>query len=70
MHYKRRKRKRYGVKGHCWMCAMQTRSGGLRNKRLLTKKEKQSLLDFEEQIYESINKRIRTRDRNFKDKYL
>ncbi len=41
-HHKRRKRKKYGVKGHCTMCAMATRRGGLRNRRNLSPAERRA----------------------------
>jgi len=50
MHYKRRKRRRGGIKGHCAMCGSRTRNAGLRNKRLPTRQEQKSLLSFAEQV--------------------
>lgn len=49
MHYKRRKRRRGGIKGCCAMCASGIRHGGLRNKRILTRQEKKALLSAAEQ---------------------
>lgn len=46
---KRRRRKKGGVKGHCWLCAMQTRRGGLRNRRILTLQEQRAELSEREQ---------------------
>lgn len=42
MHYKRRKRRKAGVKGCCTMCAMRTRRGGLRNQRLPSIQERRA----------------------------
>jgi hypothetical protein len=37
-HYKKRKRRRGGIKGCCWMCSLRT-TDGRRNGRLRTKQE-------------------------------
>lgn len=46
---KRRRRRKGGVKGHCVMCAMQTRAGGLRNRRIPTMQERRAELTEREQ---------------------
>lgn len=49
MNYKRRKRRRGGIKGHCSMCALVTRRGGLRNQRIPSLQEKRAALTEREQ---------------------
>lgn len=49
MHHKRRKRRRGGIKGHCGMCALLTRRGGLRNQRRPTLQERRAALGEREQ---------------------
>lgn len=49
MHYKRRKRRRAGIKGCCGMCMLR-KTDGRRNGRLLTRQEKAHLLKFEEDL--------------------
>jgi hypothetical protein len=48
-HYKRRRRKKGGVKGHCYLCA-QRDSDGTRNGRLLTAREQEHLLKLRESL--------------------
>lgn len=44
MHHKKKKRRRGGIKGCCGMCALATRDGGLRNKRIPTMQERRAAL--------------------------
>jgi hypothetical protein len=48
MHYKRRRRRKGGVKGHCGLCS-RNRNWGKRNQRLLTRQEKVAKLREKEQ---------------------
>lgn len=50
--YKRRRRRRGGIKGHCWLCSLAT-TNGTRNGRLLTKQEKVAKLKEAEQLREA-----------------
>ena len=47
--YKRRKRRKGGVKGCCAMCASRTRRGGLRNQRRPTRQELKAKLREKDQ---------------------
>ena len=49
-HYKRKRRRKGGIKGHCHMCSLRS-TDGTRNGRLLTLQEQSSLVSF----YESVN---------------
>jgi len=51
-HYKRRHRRRGGVKGHCYLCSLRS-TNGTRNGRLLTHQEQSSLLTFAEELEEA-----------------
>ncbi len=46
-HFKRRRRRRGGIKGHCHMCSLRD-TDGTRNGRVLTTREQESLLKFRE----------------------
>lgn len=46
-HYKRRRRRKGGIKGHCHMCSLRT-TNGTRNGRLLTQQEKSHRLKLQE----------------------
>lgn len=50
-HYKRRRRRRGGIKGHCHMCSLR-RTDGTRNGRRLTPREQSSLVSFAESLDE------------------
>jgi hypothetical protein len=49
MHYKRRKRRRGGIKGCCWLCSLRT-TDGTRNGRKLTKQELVAWYSYQEQM--------------------
>lgn len=51
-HFKRRRRRRGGIKGHCHMCSLRS-TNGTRNGRLLTHQEQVHLLRFSEQLDEA-----------------
>lgn len=50
-HYKRRRRRKAGIKGCCGMCMLQT-TNGLRNGRLLTPQETRAKESATEQVRE------------------
>lgn len=50
-HYKRRRRRRGGIKGHCYLCSLR-RTDGTRNSRRLSPQEQASLTTFEESVAE------------------
>ena len=51
-HFKRRRRRRGGIKGHCYLCALR-RTNGTRNGRLLTKPEQANSLKYREGLEEA-----------------
>lgn len=51
-HYKRRKRRKGGIKGCCGMCMLQT-TDGRRNGRVLTWQEKRAVLDAKDMLEEA-----------------
>lgn len=51
-HYKRRRRRKGGIKGHCYLCSLGDRFGGRRNSRRLTPQEQSSLVSFAESVRE------------------
>jgi hypothetical protein len=55
-HYKRRRRRKGGIKGHCHMCSLRT-TNGTRNGRLLTQQEKSHRLKLQESDEERRQKR-------------
>lgn len=56
-HYKRRHRRRGGIKGHCYLCSLR-RTNGTRNGRLLTHQEQDHLLKFSEGLEEACERPI------------
>jgi hypothetical protein len=50
-HYKRRRRRRAGIKGCCGMCMLR-KTDGRRNGRLLTRQELAQRLKLEEELLE------------------
>lgn len=48
-HYKRRRRRRGGIKGHCFLCSLRTRDGR-RNGRVPTIQELKAQLSYEEEL--------------------
>lgn len=50
-HYKRRRRRKGGIKGHCYLCSLR-RFDGHRNSRRLTPREQSSLVSFAESVNE------------------
>lgn len=55
-HFKRRRRRRGGIKGHCHMCSLRS-TNGKRNGRLLTHQEQAHLLRFFEDLEEACQRR-------------
>lgn len=51
-HYKRRHRRRGGIKGHCYLCSLRS-TDGTRNGRLLTLKEQAHVLTLAEGLDEA-----------------
>lgn len=59
-HFKRRRRRRGGIKGHCYLCALR-RTNGTRNGRLLTHQEQAHILKLAEELDEADLPRVSLR---------
>lgn len=56
-HYKRRHRRRGGIKGHCYLCSLRS-TDGTRNGRLLTHQEQAHLLKFSEELEDACERPV------------